>query len=184
MTAAPAGGMLAASATSARTRIRPEAPMTRSLRFTFVDAGLSGLVDLHEALAPRTCAAMWKAFAKPRRMLAFHAMFAGPEIMVGLPKEAQVFDPRRLPGENQTVTPAAGDVLWFYQGPHMMKGLPDEFWEVGMFYDDGGRTLGPLGWTPVTIFGRMRASDLPRFAEGCRAIRLKGAQRLEIARAK
>ncbi len=157
--------------------------MARQLRLTFVDSAVSGAVELHDDLAPKTAETIWNALAQPVRILAFHAMYAGPEIMVGLPREAQTFDPTSLPAENQTVIPAPGDVLWFYQGPNMMKGLSDEFWEIGMFYDAGGRVFGPLGWTPVTIFGRMLPADLPAFAEACRLIRLEGAKMLEIARA-
>jgi hypothetical protein len=155
--------------------------MAKQIIFTFVDEKVSGVVTMNEELAPKTTATLWKAFARPIRMRAFHAMFAGPEIMVGLPKAAQVFDPRKVPIENQTVTPGAGDVLWFYQAKHMMKGLTDEFWEIGMFYDEGGRTFGPLGWTPVNIFGRM-TEGLDRFAASCRDIRLSGAKMLEIRR--
>jgi hypothetical protein len=156
--------------------------MARMLRFTFVDPGISGRVELHETLAPKTVEAIWGALAQPVRELTFHAMFAGPEIMVGLPPANQTFDPRALPPENQTVIPTPGDVLWFYQAPHMMKGLSDEFWEIGMFYGDGGRVFGPLGWTPVTMFGRMLPEDLPAFARECADIRLRGAKMLEIRR--
>jgi hypothetical protein len=156
--------------------------MPRMLRFTYVESGVSGRVALHETLAPRTVATIWDALAQPITELAFHAMFAGPEIMIGLPPSAQTFDPRAVPPENQTVIPTPGDVLWFYQGPNMMKGLPDEFWEIGMFYGDGGRVFGPLGWTPVTMFGRMLAEDLPVFAKECADIRLRGAKRLEVRR--
>ena len=160
----------------------PEQMPKKRLAFTFVDEKVTGLVDLHEATAPVTCATLWKALQKPIRGLAFHAMFAGPEIMLGVPPEAQSFDPRAIPAENQTVSPGAGDLLWFYQGKNMMKGLSDELWELGLFYDDGGRTFGPLGWTPVNIFGTM-TKGLDEFAAACRGIRMTGAKMLEIRRA-
>lgn len=156
--------------------------MTKKLAFTFVDAKVTGIVTLHEKHAPVTCATMWKAFKKPARSLTFHAAYSGPEIMWGMPKSAQVFDPRKIPNENQTVIPKAGDVLWFFQHENMMKGMSDEFWEVGVFYDAGGRIFGPLGWTPVNIFATM-TEGLERFAEECRDIRLRGAKMLEIRRA-
>lgn len=155
----------------------------RSLRFEFTERGVGGTVDLFEQYAPRTCELIWQALEKPVRAQAFHAMYAGPEIMIGLPKEAQTFDPRAVPNENQTVIPVPGDVLWFYQAANLMKGLTEEFWEVGMFYGEGGRTFGPLGWTPVNIFGRMRHGDLPAFASECADIRLTGAKMLEVRRA-
>jgi hypothetical protein len=154
---------------------------TRQLYFRFVDRGVQGVVDLYEAHAPETCATLWRALRKPVRALAFHAMYAGPEIMLGLPEEAQRFDPRAVPGENQTCTPGRGECLWYYQGKHAMKGLPDELWEIGLFYDHGGRTFGPLGWTPVNVFGCMR-DGMEAFAAECRDIRMTGAKMLEIGR--
>jgi len=156
--------------------------MARQLRFSFVEKGISGLVDFYEEHAPRTCDTIWTALAQPIRVPAFHAIYSGPEIMVGLPESAQTFDPRAVPHENQTVIPAPGDVLWFYQAPNLMKGLADEFWEIGLFYADGGRIFGPMGWLPVNFFARMRHEDLPAFAAECRDIRLTGAKTIEIAR--
>ena len=79
----------------------------------------------------------------------------------------------------QTCFPAAGDCLWFYQGKNMMYGLSDELWEVGLFYADGGRIFGPLGWTPSNIFGRM-TENLDAFAAECADIRLSGAKVIEV----
>tara|TARA_R110002110_G_scaffold23494_17_gene89514 strand:+ start:1255 stop:1728 length:474 start_codon:yes stop_codon:yes gene_type:complete len=124
---------------------------------------------------PITSKTLWTALAKPVSMTAFHAMFAGPEIMMGLPEEAHSFDPTTIPNENQTCFPGPGDCLWYYQGKYQMKGLPDELWEIGIFYDDGGRTFGPLGWTPVNIFGKI-GGDLDDFAATCRTIRVDGAK--------
>src|SRR5271168_3956033 len=127
----------------------------RTLTFTFAQSGVTGIVGLHDEAAPHTCAALWEALVKPVQIPAMHAMFAGPEIMLGLPPEAQTFDPTGLPAENQTCFPVAGDCLWFYQAKGMMKGLTDELWELGVFYGDGGRIFGPLGWTPCNIFGKI-----------------------------
>ncbi len=153
----------------------------KRLYFKFVDSNVQGAVELDEAAAPATSAAIWKALAKPQRIPAMHAMFAGPEIMLGLPPEAQVFDPRAIPPENQTCFPVAGDCLWFYQAKGLMKGLGDELWEIGMFYGDGGRIFGPLGWTPCNIFGRM-VEGLEAFAAACQRIRLEGVKTVEIGR--
>jgi len=157
------------------------ASKARSLYFEFVKAKVRGTVTLYEDNAPKTCETLWRALKKPIRIMSFHAMFAGPEVMVGLPKSAQNFDPRKIPIENQTVCPGIGECLWYYQGKNVMKGLTDELWEIGMFYDHGGRTFGPLGWTPVNIFGRM-TDNLDAFARECRDIRMSGAKLLEIGR--
>jgi Protein of unknown function (DUF3830) len=153
----------------------------RRLIFTFVESRVAGIVHLNSNLAPQTSAAIWGALERPRQVRAVHAMFAGPEIMLGLPPEAQNFDPRAIPVENQTCFPAAGDCLWFYQAKGMMKGLADELWEIGVFYAEGGRIFGPLGWTPCNIFGRV-VEGLDDFAVACADIRLTGAKTLELRR--
>jgi hypothetical protein len=153
----------------------------KQLYFRFTEGGVQGVVELYDTDAPQTCTAIWQSLARPVRIPAMHAMFAGPEIMLGLPPEAQVFDPRVIPQENQTCFPVAGDCLWFYQAKSMMKGLTDELWEIGMFYGDGGRIFGPLGWTPCNIFGRM-VEGLEAFAAACRLIRLEGIKTVEVGR--
>lgn len=153
----------------------------RKLYARFVDSGVEGLITLHGDAAPVTVDTIWNALAQPIRTDAMHAMFAGPEIMMGLPKEAQTFDPRGLPAENQTCFPTAGDLLWFYQAPNLMKGLNDELWELGLFYGSGGRIFGPLGWTPCTIFGTL-TEGLDAFAAACGKTRTHGVQTIEIGR--
>lgn len=147
----------------------------------FVEAQVRGGCDLYWDNAPVTCETIWAALASPIRVTAFHAMFAGPEIMSGLPPEAQNFDPTKIPNENQTVSPGKGELLWYYQGKNAMKGLTDELWEIGCFYDHGGATFGPLGWTPCNIFGIM-TDNQDAFADECRGIRLTGAKMIEIGR--
>ena len=147
----------------------------------FVDTDVRGIIDPYWDNAPKTCSILWDALAKPVRMPAMHAMFAGPEIMLGLPPEAQTFDPTAMPAENQTCFPEAGDCLWFFQGKNLMKGLSDELWEIGMFYDNGGRIFGPLGWTPCTIWGRM-TDNLDGVANACRSIRVEGLKTVELGR--
>jgi Protein of unknown function (DUF3830) len=153
----------------------------KQLYFRFTENNVEGLVTLYEDFAPVTCATIWTALKEPVRVTTMHAMFAGPEIMIGLPPAAQNFDPQSIPAENQTCYPTAGECLWFYQGKNMMYGLRDELWEIGLFYANGGRINGPLGWTPCNIFGRM-TQNLENFAAECADIRLTGAKTIEIGR--
>ena len=147
----------------------------------FIELQARWPIKAYSDLAPRTCETLWNALENPVSETAFHAMFAGPEIMMGLTGPAQNFDPTAIPNENQTCFPAPGECLWYFQGKNAMHGLPDELWEIGIFYDAGGRTFGPLGWTPVNIFGRV-SEDLDGFAEACRAIRLEGAKSIRFGR--
>ena len=153
----------------------------RQLYADFVDTGERAVITLYDHNAPVTCDTLWQALATPVRMTAIHAMFAGPEIMMGLPESAQTFDPRAIPPENQTCFPEAGECLWFYQGRNAMKGLPDELWELGIFYAGGARTHGPLGWTPCNMFGRI-TQGLAEFAEACGRTRIDGIKTVEIGR--
>ena len=95
----------------------------RQLYAEFVDAEIRAIISLYEEHAPVTVETLWTALASPVRISTIHAMFAGPEIMMGLPPEAQTFDPLAIPNENQTCFPEAGECLWFYQGKNAMKGL-------------------------------------------------------------
>ena len=154
----------------------------RNLAIEFVDHKKVFPIILDWVATPKTSETLWNALATPASMTAFHAMFAGPEIMMGLPKEVQSFDPTSIPNENQTCFPGPGECLWYYQGAYQMKGLPDELWEIGIFYDNGGRTFGPLGWTPVNVFGKV-GGDLDDFAATCSAIRVDGAKNVVLRQA-
>jgi hypothetical protein len=79
------------------------------------------------------------------------------------------------------VIPTAGDVIWYYQAPNLMAGLADEVWEIGLFYGNGGRIFGPLGWTPCNIIASV-SDGLAAFAEACAAIRLSGARKVTLSR--
>jgi hypothetical protein len=153
----------------------------RQLYVLFVEAGTRAIITLYDRDAPVTSNTIWNALANPMTVPAIHAMFAGPEIMMGLPEQAQTFDPLSIPAENQTCFPEAGECLWFYQGKNVMKGLPEELWEFGIFYDAGARIHGPLGWTPCNLFGKI-TSDLDAFAAACRTTRTEGLKTVEIGR--
>lgn len=153
----------------------------KKLFLKFVNANVQGIINLYWQTAPKTCEALWGALKDPIQVPASHAMFSGPEIMMGLPESAQTFDPTALPPENQTVLPEVGELLWFYQPKNFFKIDPSEFWEIGMFYGEGGRTFGPTGWIPCTYFGRM-TEGLEAVAAECRKIRIEGIKTVEIGR--
>lgn len=154
--------------------------MAHRLRFEF-DNGPTAYATLHESFAPVSSRTIWEALENPVTMLATHAMFAGPEIMLDLPETARNFVAADVPAENQQVIPSAGDVIWYYQAPNQMAGLTDEVWEIGVFYGSGGRVFGPLGWTPCNIIASID-EGLADFAEACAAIRLSGARMLTLGR--
>jgi len=75
----------------------------RQLYFRFLEKGIQGIVTLNEVNAPKTCSAIWGALAAPVRIQAMHAMFAGPEVMLGLRPSAQTFDPRARRRRSATI---------------------------------------------------------------------------------
>ncbi|MGO3146209.1 MAG: DUF3830 family protein [Leucobacter sp.] len=149
--------------------------------FLEYENGVRAIATLLEDDAPETCKVLWNALENPVTMQCLHAIYAGPEVMVGLPEEAQNFDPAAVPAENQQVIPAPGDLQWYWQRPMQMGGLPFEWWEIGIFYARGARTLGPLGWTPVNIWATI-TEGLEAFAAESTAIRFDGAKQLTIGR--
>jgi hypothetical protein len=153
---------------------------TRKIYLEF-EGGPRAVATLCSQEAPVTSAAIWDALTSPVTETVMHAMYAGPEVMFGLPEEAQTFDPKSLPGENQQVVPAAGDLVWYYQAPNAMAGLDFELWEVGIFYGKGGRIFGPMGWTPCTIFASI-TDGLGEFAAACQQTRVTGIKKLTLGR--
>lgn len=154
--------------------------MAKQIKISF-EGGPTAIATLKEDLAPHTCAALWEALATPATMDVMHAMYAGPEIMMGLPEANQTFDPDKIPPENQQVIPAPGDLQWYFQRPGQMGGLPFEWWEIGIFYAGGARTFGPLGWTPVNIWASI-TEGMDEFAKACERIRYEGVKKLTISR--
>ncbi len=154
----------------------------RSIYLKFTAADVSASIVLYWETAPKTCAAIWGALAKPMQVEASHAVFSGPEIMTGLPESHRNFDPLSIPPENQTIQPEAGELLWFYQPRNFFKIDPSEFWEIGIFYAHGGRTFGPTGWIPCNYFGKI-TEGLEGIAEQSRLIRREGVKMVEIGRA-
>jgi hypothetical protein len=146
-----------------------------------LDDGTRAIATLCTKEAPVTAAAIWDALTTPVTEKIMHAMYAGPEVMFGLPESAQSFEPASLPPENQQVIPAAGDLIFYYQAPNAMAGLDFELWEVGIFYGKGGRIFGPSGWTPCSIFASI-TEGLAGFAAGCQQTRVSGVRNLTIGR--
>ena len=95
----------------------------RTLCFRLVEGRVLGVVDHYNEFAPQTCKTLWKALEHSAHAEAFHAVAAGPEIMIGVLPEAQTFDPRAAPPKNQSCFFAAAECLWFYQAPHALYGF-------------------------------------------------------------
>lgn len=145
------------------------------------EGGPRAVATLAEEDAPKTAASIWGALETPAVMDTLHAIYAGPEVMGAIPETHQTFKPLDIPDENQQVTFAPGDLIWYYQKPGQMGGLAFEMWEIGIFYGRGGRVFGPLGFLPVNIWATI-TSGLDEFAAESERIRWDGMKRLEIGR--
>jgi len=159
--------------------------MAPQLSLTFTENGVTGVAELLEKDAPRTCEMLWKCFQQPAREKVIHAMYAGREIMFPIPQPNRVVDPRGLPPENQTITPLPGEIGFVFYPPHRLLGggsgkpMDEEFWDLTIFYGRNVRVFSTLGWLPVSIFAKI-VTGLPEFAEMCEKVRTEGLKEMEI----
>jgi hypothetical protein len=155
--------------------------MTRKITFTWIEGGVLSVAELLQEGAPETCNAIWNALERPVEILPRHAMFAGPEINLPLPKECQVFDPRSLPDENLEIFPQAGDVLWHHFPQNIEFGPHPEVYNVSVIYGRGARMLLPAGWVPHSVFAIV-TENLEGFAAMAREVRKSGTKTVRLAR--
>ncbi len=148
--------------------------MARQIRLTFVDDGVSALVELLDEAAPRTCRAIWEAL--PLAGEAQHAIYSGSEIVLLIPSEIA------LPPENATARVAVGDVGYWFQKGGERFGFPDDLSEIAWFYDRDAVPSMPDGPVQMTIFGRI-LGDATAFYQVCRRIRREGVKRVQVERA-
>lgn len=105
--------------------------------------------------APKTCQAVWDVL--PQEGMVFHAKYASNEIYAlvsGFPADGPVV-------ENRSVTPAAGDVCYFYfpAGFPIPEAAADQgldgkpFVDLAVFYDRDNLLISPReGFTPANVF--------------------------------
>ena len=143
--------------------------MGRKIEIVLEKRNLHFVAELLEDLAPRTCDAVWRAL--PQGGQAYHAKFASNEFFTLVPPFA---DPEPEL-ENPTVTPTAGDLLYFYfpfepNFPSDILSLSSEipsndtepssarvgFVDLAVFYDRNNLIFSPeWGWLPGSVFGRV-----------------------------
>jgi len=141
---------------------------------------------LLDQLAPRSCEFLWSLAGSNAEIAVNHAIWTGPELSCPLPAASLPpgVDNSPLPPENATTFPRAGDLglVWLRSGS--IRGLPPgDFFDIGIFYDEGARLLMPFGWIKANIAAAIAPPDLPIAQEFAREIRQKGGCRLRIRRA-
>ena len=86
-----------------------------------------------------------------------------------------------IPSENATSYPEAGDIVLAYLAAGSTKGLPPgDFYDIGLFYGQGGRLLMPFGWIQANVCARILDEDLAKAQADCRTIRRNGACTLSL----
>jgi hypothetical protein len=142
--------------------------------------------QLLEDLAPKTCEVLWGAL--PQGGDAFHAKYASNEVYTLVPPFAAA-----EPGlENPTMTPIAGDLLYFFFPPGMVA-LPDikdtayksGIVDLAIFYGRDNFLFSPtMGPTPGTRFGTI-TENLEEMMEACANVWREGfaGERLLFERA-
>lgn len=155
----------------------------RLIRFTEPVSGLSARCELLDASAPASAAFLWDLAERKASFEAMHAIWTGPEISVPMPAgtlPAGMATPA-IPFENATAYPQAGEVVLAYLAAGSTKGLPPgAFYDIGIFYGDGGRLLMPFGWIQANVAARIVAEDFARAQADCRSIRRNGACTLTL----
>jgi hypothetical protein len=160
----------------------------RYLEFEFPHSGVTASVELLDAYAPKTCTAMWQAFAKPSRRVLKHAKYVGAEVAFEIPPESQTFDPTSVPvfplgsGENLTWTPNPGDVLWCYFPAFYFHGRPSAMWDLVIIYGRDAKVLVEAGVVPLNHWGLI-VEGLEAFAATCRLALVEGPREMVIRRA-
>lgn len=155
----------------------------RRVRLTEPRSGLDAEFRLLDEVAPENAAFLWGLLRMPLLVEALHAMWTGPEISMPIPFAA-VTDAGlnvALPPENSTVHPAAGDLVLTYLPPRMWGGSPTPIFDLGLFYDHGGRTFFPIGWIPGSVCARLDG-DPDALRRACATIRRLGAVHVRLER--
>jgi len=161
--------------------------MPKRISLTFTENNTTAIAELLEAEAPKTCAAMWGALERPAVNKAIHAMYAGRELIFGLPKENQNFDAPNLPPENQIIIPVPGDICFAYFGPNELNnpgaGNKHEvgFFDFMVFYGRNARIFSSQGWLPSNLFARV-VDNLAGFAAMCTRVHREGVKELRVER--
>ncbi|MGH6953502.1 MAG: DUF3830 family protein [Alphaproteobacteria bacterium] len=155
--------------------------MGRKIELVFDETDTRAIAEMHDDLAPKTCASIWTALETPMRVKGIHAMFAGREIMLEMPKENQRFDPTAIPPENQTITPLPGELMWFHFPAHAEMGFPQEIFDFAIIYGRDTRMLIPQGWVPGNVFATI-TQGLPEFAKCCERVRTEGLKWFTVRR--
>ena len=155
----------------------------RIIKLVEPQSGLSARCRLLDDAAPVSAAFLWDLAERKAGFEAMHAIWTGPEISVPMPASTlpQGMAQPAIPAENATSYPDAGDIVLAYLAAGSTKGLPPgAFYDIGLFYGQGGRLLMPFGWIQANVCARILDEDLAKAQADCRTIRRNGACTLSL----
>lgn len=155
----------------------------RTIRLLEPKSGLAARCTLLDAAAPASAAFLWELAGRGASFEAIHAMWTGPEISIPMPASTLPtgMGHPAIPAENATSYPEKGDIALAYLPDGSTKGLPPgDFYDLGIFYGNGGRLLMPFGWIAANVCARILDEDLAAAEAACRAIRRGGACTVSI----
>jgi hypothetical protein len=159
--------------------------VTRRIGFLQERLGTTVPCTLLDELAPRSAAFLWSLAGSGGPFAVNHAIWTGPELSVALPssKLPAGVDASPVPPENASSFPRAGDVVLAWLAAGTVRGLPTgDFFDIGVFYDDGGRLLMPFGWIQANVVARIAPDDMPLAQEMARDLRQHGAALFRLSR--
>lgn len=155
----------------------------RIIKLVEPQSGLSARCRLLDDAAPVSAAFLWDLAERKAGFEAMHAIWTGPEISVPMPASTlpQAMAHPAIPAENATSYPEAGDIVLAYLAAGSTKGLPPgDFYDIGLFYGNGGRLLMPFGWIQANVCARILDEDLAKAQADCRTIRRNGVCTLSL----
>jgi len=147
--------------------------MARQIRVTFPELNIEVIATLLEEQAPLTCEAIWAMLAKPLEGSARHGHETGPELYVLTPPAPDV------PDENATLFPIPGDFLFYHYAGQLPRG--EKVYDIGMYYNRGGKGLLRVGWTPGNLFATV-TTNLAGLQQAARQVIETGPKRIRVER--
>jgi hypothetical protein len=128
--------------------------------------------------APLTAKAVWQLLGRgPIESIAIHAMWAGRELAVEIPRV-----PEKISLENCTITPTPGDILYWHADAGTIRGYRDEVTELAIVYGPDTRMWqANIGECPGNVFAYV-TENLDGLAEMGRRIRFEGVKKITLER--
>jgi hypothetical protein len=150
---------------------------------------VTAVAKMNVQRAPLTCAAVWEALAQPVERRLIHGTVSGPVVLFyDLPS---IPNARELPLENHTISPRAGELIYFFQpwnGLRDLADLPpewlrpgDDVHEIVFAYGDASLRLSMENGWRGSSFAQID-DGLDAFRDACAQMRMEGMKHVVLRR--